>query len=179
MGAAALDGGVPGAASTHASERIHSQRVRVSSHREPCGRPRCASPSAPLPVARRLVPDTTPCVYSRTGGSLLLTESRGVGPFLQRGFGEGGHQPWDDVPHPHPRRLRSAREITAREHAHGGGKRMGVLDGRVALVTGAGRLRGIGRATAVALAELGADVVVTGTGRDPSTFPDDEKTIGW
>jgi NAD(P)-dependent dehydrogenase (short-subunit alcohol dehydrogenase family) len=38
---------------------------------------------------------------------------------------------------------------------------MGALDGRVALVTGAGRLRGIGRATAVALAELGADVAVT------------------
>src|SRR5687767_12297859 len=56
---------------------------------------------------------------------------------------------------------------------------MGVLDGKVALVTGAGRFRGIGRATAVALAELGADVVVTGTGRDPSTFPDDEKKIGW
>ena len=56
---------------------------------------------------------------------------------------------------------------------------MGALDGRVALVTGAGRLRGIGRATAVALAELGADVVVTGTGRDPATFPEDEKRAGW
>jgi len=56
---------------------------------------------------------------------------------------------------------------------------MGVLDGRVALVTGAGRLRGIGRATAVGLAELGADVVVTGTGRDPSTYPEDEKKVGW
>ncbi len=56
---------------------------------------------------------------------------------------------------------------------------MGVLDGKVAVVTGAGRLRGIGRATAVALAGLGADVVVTGTGRDPATFPDDEKQAGW
>ena len=56
---------------------------------------------------------------------------------------------------------------------------MGELDGKVAIVTGAGRLRGIGRASAVALARLGADVVVTGTGRDPATFPDDEKAVGW
>ena len=56
---------------------------------------------------------------------------------------------------------------------------MGELDGKVAIVTGAGRLRGIGRAAAVALAQLGADVVVTGTGRNPDTFPQDEKDIGW
>ncbi len=53
------------------------------------------------------------------------------------------------------------------------------LSGKVAIVTGAGRLRGIGRATAVALAEKGADVAVTGTGRDPATFPPDEKAIDW
>ena len=42
---------------------------------------------------------------------------------------------------------------------------MGVLDGKVAIVTGAGRLRGIGRAAALALAELGTDVAVTEIGR--------------
>ena len=56
---------------------------------------------------------------------------------------------------------------------------MGELDGKVAIVTGAGRLRGIGRATAVALARLGADVVITGSGRAPSRYPPDEKAIGW
>ena len=56
---------------------------------------------------------------------------------------------------------------------------MGELDGKVAIVTGAGRLRGIGRAAAVGLAKLGADVVVTGTGRDPSRYPEDEKQAGW
>lgn len=53
------------------------------------------------------------------------------------------------------------------------------LSGKVAIVTGAGRLRGIGRATANVLARMGADVVVTGTGRDPATFPQDEKDAGW
>lgn len=56
---------------------------------------------------------------------------------------------------------------------------MGILEGKVAIVTGAGRLRGIGRAAAIALAELGADVAVTGTGRDPSKYPPDEKAVGW
>ena len=56
---------------------------------------------------------------------------------------------------------------------------MGEFDGKVAIVTGAGRLRGIGRAAAVGFAKLGANVVVTGTGRDPSTFPPDEKAVNW
>ena len=56
---------------------------------------------------------------------------------------------------------------------------MGVLDSKVAIVTGAGRLLGIGRATAVTLAAQGADVVVTGTGRDTATFPADEKAVNW
>jgi NADP-dependent 3-hydroxy acid dehydrogenase YdfG len=39
---------------------------------------------------------------------------------------------------------------------------VGVLDGKVAIVTGAGRRRGIGRATTVVLAAQGADVKVAG-----------------
>lgn len=53
------------------------------------------------------------------------------------------------------------------------------LENKVAIVTGAGRLRGIGRASALALARSGADVAVTGTGRDPSTFTPDEREAGW
>ena len=56
---------------------------------------------------------------------------------------------------------------------------MGELDGKVAVITGAGRLRGIGRATAVALAKMGANVGVTGTGRSPDSYPPDEKAVGW
>ena len=56
---------------------------------------------------------------------------------------------------------------------------MGHFDGKVAIITGAGRMRGIGRSAALAFAQEGADVVVTGTGRDPSTFPADEQAAGW
>ena len=52
---------------------------------------------------------------------------------------------------------------------------MGDFDGKVAIVTGAGRMQSIGRLTALAFAQCGADVVVTGTGRDSSTFPPDEQ----
>ena len=56
---------------------------------------------------------------------------------------------------------------------------MGKLDDKVAIVTGAGRMRGIGHATALAFAREGANVVITGTGRGPKTFPPDEKAVGW
>ena len=56
---------------------------------------------------------------------------------------------------------------------------MGELDGKVAIVTGGGRLRSIGRSAVLELARLGADVVITGTNRSPDTFPDDEKEVGW
>lgn len=53
------------------------------------------------------------------------------------------------------------------------------LQGKVAIVTGAGRMRSIGRPIAVALARAGANVVITGTGRPPERYPDDEKAAGW
>ncbi len=53
------------------------------------------------------------------------------------------------------------------------------LEDKVAVVTGAGRMRSIGRPIAVALARAGSDVVLTGTGRPPDRYPDDEKAAGW
>src|SRR3954453_12209296 len=46
-------------------------------------------------------------------------------------------------------------------------------------VTGAGRMRSIGRPIAVELARAGCDIVLTGTGRAPDRYPDDEKAAGW
>ena len=54
-----------------------------------------------------------------------------------------------------------------------------LLTGKVAIVTGAGRYRGIGRHIALALARNGADVVVTGSGRPQESFPPAEREIGW
>jgi NAD(P)-dependent dehydrogenase (short-subunit alcohol dehydrogenase family) len=53
------------------------------------------------------------------------------------------------------------------------------LDGKVAVVTGAGRMRSIGRPIAVELARAGCDVVLTGTGRPADRCPEDEKAAGW
>ena len=53
------------------------------------------------------------------------------------------------------------------------------LEGMVALVTGAARKRGIGRAIALRLAEDGADVAVTAIARSPSEFPEHERVEGW
>ena len=53
------------------------------------------------------------------------------------------------------------------------------LSGKVAIVTGATRKRGLGRAIALALARSGADVVVTGSDRQPRTLTADERNEGW
>src|SRR5450759_502978 len=53
------------------------------------------------------------------------------------------------------------------------------LEGKVAIVTGAGRMRGIGRAIAVRLAEDGADIVATARGRPHEEFPEAERHAAW
>ena len=53
------------------------------------------------------------------------------------------------------------------------------LAGKVALVTGAARYRGLGRAIALRLAQDGADIVVCGRPRSPEAFPKHEQDMGW
>lgn len=53
------------------------------------------------------------------------------------------------------------------------------FEGKVAVVTGAGRMRSIGRPIALALAQAGCDVVLTGTGRPPEMYPEDEREVNW
>lgn len=54
------------------------------------------------------------------------------------------------------------------------------LSGKVAIVTGATRKRGLGRAIALCLARAGADVVVTGSGlKAAADLPQDERASAW
>lgn len=53
------------------------------------------------------------------------------------------------------------------------------LEGKVAVVTGAGRMRSIGRPIAIELARAGCHIVLTGTGREPQYYPEDEQAAGW
>ena len=53
------------------------------------------------------------------------------------------------------------------------------LADKVAVVTGAGRMRSIGRPIAVELAAAGCDLVLTGTGRAPQHYPEEEQAAGW
>ena len=52
-----------------------------------------------------------------------------------------------------------------------GRRHMGSLDGRIALVTGAGRRRAIGRGIALELARAGADVAVHARAWDEDPWP--------
>jgi 3-oxoacyl-[acyl-carrier protein] reductase/meso-butanediol dehydrogenase/(S,S)-butanediol dehydrogenase/diacetyl reductase len=56
---------------------------------------------------------------------------------------------------------------------------MSELTGRVALITGAGGMKGVGRATALTLAQHGADLALTDVQRAPEDLPPAEVRIGW
>jgi len=56
---------------------------------------------------------------------------------------------------------------------------VGTLDGRVALITGAGGMKGIGRACALALAAQGADLVLSDFRREPGDLPPQEVKAAW
>ena len=53
------------------------------------------------------------------------------------------------------------------------------LNGKVAVVTGAGGRHGIGRAIALRLAEEGADVVVTDIQRSTDRMREEDRQAGW
>jgi NAD(P)-dependent dehydrogenase (short-subunit alcohol dehydrogenase family) len=56
---------------------------------------------------------------------------------------------------------------------------MADLAGKVALISGAARYRGLGRAMALRLAQDGANIIVTGRSRNPEDRPQNEIDMNW
>lgn len=56
---------------------------------------------------------------------------------------------------------------------------MAGLEGKIALIIGAGGMRGISRGTALKLAGLGADVAITDVHREERDLPPAEIRLGW
>ncbi|MBM3226987.1 MAG: SDR family NAD(P)-dependent oxidoreductase, partial [Candidatus Tectomicrobia bacterium] len=56
---------------------------------------------------------------------------------------------------------------------------MAGFEGKVALITGAGGMKGIGRATALKLAAQGADIALTDLQRPPEDLPPGEVRLQW
>lgn len=53
------------------------------------------------------------------------------------------------------------------------------LTGKIVVVTGAGRMRSIGRAIAMEFARAGCDLILTGTGRPANRRTEEEQASGW
>ncbi len=53
------------------------------------------------------------------------------------------------------------------------------LEGKIALVTGAGGMHGIGRAIAIGLARMGANIALTDIRRPPEDLPEEEVEANW
>lgn len=56
---------------------------------------------------------------------------------------------------------------------------MSGLNGKVALITGAGGMRGVGRATALQLAQQGVELALSDVLREPQDLPPAEVRVGW